>query len=63
MTETTWARIGLALLFGLVTATVVLIALNAPRIIGLETTLAILFGIAAGCGIYIYDSRTEVPNE
>jgi len=63
MTETTWARVGLALLFGLVTASVVLIALYAPRIIGLEITLAILFGIAAGLGIYIYDARSETPNE
>jgi hypothetical protein len=63
MTETTWARVGLALLFGLVTASVVLIALYAPRIIGLETTLAILFGIAAAASIYIYDARSETPNE
>lgn len=63
MTETTWARIGLALAFGLVAATVVLIALNAPRIIGLEVTLAILLGIVSGLGVYIYDVRTETPNE
>lgn len=59
MTETTWARLGIALAFGLVTASVVMIALYAPRAIGLELTLAILFGIAAGAGIYIYDARSE----
>lgn len=63
MTVTTWARIGLSLAFGLVTASVVMIALYAPRAVGLEVTLAVLFGIAAGAGLYIYDARTEPPGE
>lgn len=61
MTERTWARIGLALLFGLTASTVVLLALAAfaaaPAI-----TLAVILGIISALGVYIYDVRTETPN-
>jgi hypothetical protein len=59
LTETQWARIGVATLAGLLAAIVLLLVLYAPRVMGYEPVLAILGGISIGIGLYIYDSRTE----
>lgn len=62
MTEKTWARIGLSLLFGLATFCVVALIFLAfaeqPRI-----TLAVLFAVSSGLILYIYDVRSETPGE
>lgn len=61
LTETQWARVGISAMAGILGATILLLVLYAPRAFGYEPVLAILGGIAVGLGIYIYDSRTEVP--
>jgi len=58
MTEKTWARMGLAFVFGLAAFCVVSLALLAFKAEP-EITLAVLFGTVAGLGVYIYDVRTE----
>ena len=59
LTERQWARLGLSLLAGLVSACLIAIVLYVPRLIGYEPTLALLSGIAIAAALYIYDARTD----